>query len=93
LGSIAFVAGLFMAFHAFQSKGWKTFFIRTLFGALYIALGFFVWVSPVVALQGLTNWIVALLLNTGAIHLISAIQHWLLGNAFWSALSGELSIV
>jgi uncharacterized membrane protein HdeD (DUF308 family) len=93
LGSIAFVAGLFMAFHAFQSKGWKTFFIQTLFGVLYIALGIFVWVSPVVALQGLTIWIAALLLITGVMRLISAIQHWSLGNAFWPALSGVLSIV
>ena len=93
LGTIAFIAGLFMAYHAFQSKGWKSFLIQTLFGVLYIALGIFVWVSPLVALQGLTIWIAALLLITGAMRLISAIQHWSIGNAFWPALSGALSIV
>jgi uncharacterized membrane protein HdeD (DUF308 family) len=93
LGSVAFIAGIFMAVHAFQSKGWKSFLVQTAFGVLYVVIGIYTWVSPVNALEGLTLWISALLLITGAMRLISAIQHWSVGNAVWPALSGVLSIV
>jgi uncharacterized membrane protein HdeD (DUF308 family) len=93
LGSVAFIAGIFMAVHAFQSKGWKSFLIQTAFGVLYIGIGIYTWVSPVNALEGLTIWIAAILLITGVMRLISAIQHWSVGNAMWPALSGVLSIV
>jgi uncharacterized membrane protein HdeD (DUF308 family) len=60
---------------------------------LYIGIGIYTWVSPVNALEGLTIWIAAILLITGVMRLISAIQHWSVGNAVWPALSGVLSIV
>lgn len=93
LGVVAIAAGVLMAMHAFQSKGWKSFLLQTLFAALYIAMGLFVWVAPIAALQGLTVWIAALLLITGALRVISAIQHWSLGNALFPAISGGVSIV
>lgn len=93
LGAVAFVGGLFMAAHAFQSKGWKTFLIQSLFAALYIGLGIFVWIAPVAALQGLTIWLAALFLITGAMRLIAAFQNASLGNVWWPALSGILSVI
>jgi uncharacterized membrane protein HdeD (DUF308 family) len=93
LGAVAFVGGIFMAAHAFQSKGWKTFFIQSLFAALYIGLGIFVWVAPVAALQGLTIWLAALFLVTGVMRLIACFQNASLGNVWWPALAGIASIV
>lgn len=93
LSVVAFVGGVLMAIHAFQSRGWKTFLIQSLFAALYIGLGIFIWVSPVAALQGLTIWLAAMFLVTGVMRLIAAFQNWSLGNAGWTALSGVLSII
>lgn len=93
LGSIAFVAGIFIGVHAFQSKGWKAFLVQTLFAVLYVGIGIYTWAQPINALEGLTIWIAALLFITGAMRLISAIQHWSMGNMAWPALSGVLSIV
>lgn len=93
LGAVAFVGGIFMAAHAFQSKGWKTFLIQSLFAALYIGLGVFVWVAPVAALQGLTIWLAALFLVTGVMRLIASFQNAPLGHVWWTALSGVVSIV
>jgi len=93
LSVVALISGVLMGIHAFQSKAWKTFLIQSLFAALYIALGIFIWVSPVAALQGLTIWLAAMFLVTGVMRLIAAIQNWKLGGGFWPALSGLLSIV
>jgi uncharacterized membrane protein HdeD (DUF308 family) len=93
LGSIAFVAGIFIGVHAFQSKGWKAFIVQTLFAVLYVGIGIYTWTQPINALEGLTIWIAAILFITGAMRLISAIQHWSMGNMTWTALSGVLSIV
>ena len=93
VGALALVSGVFMAVHAFQSQGWKTFLIQSLFAALYIGLGIFVWVAPTAALQGLTIWLAALFLITGAMRLIASFQHAALGNVWWTALSGVVSIV
>ena len=93
LGAVALVGGVFMAIHAFQSKGWKSFFIQSLFAALYIAVGIFVWVSPVKALEGLTIWLAAIFLVTGVMRLIAAFQNGQGGNVALPALSGVFSIV
>lgn len=93
LGAVALVGGVFMAIHAFQSKGWKSFFIQSLFAALYIAVGIFVWVSPMKALEGLTVWLAAIFLVTGVMRLIAAFQNGQGGNFALPALSGVLSIV
>lgn len=93
LGIVALIGGVFMAAHAFQSKGWRTFLIQSLFAALYIGLGVFVWVAPIAALQGLTIWLAALFLITGALRLIAAFQNASVGNVWWPALAGILSIV
>lgn len=93
LGALALFSGVFMAVHAFQSQGWKTFLIQSLFAALYVGLGIFVWVAPTAALQGLTIWLAALFLITGALRLIASFQHACLGNVWWTALSGVVSIV
>lgn len=93
LGAVAFVGGVFMAIHAFQSKGWRTFLIQSLFAALYIGLGVFVWMAPTAALEGLTIWLAALFLVTGVLRIIAAIQNGSGGNMFWPALSGVLTIV
>ena len=93
LGAVALVGGVFMAIHAFQSKGWKTFLIQSLFAALYIGLGIFVWMAPLAALEGLTIWLAALFLATGVMRVIAAIQNGAGGNVFWPALSGVLTIV
>jgi uncharacterized membrane protein HdeD (DUF308 family) len=93
LGAVAFVAGIFMAIHAFQSKGWKTFLIQSLFAALYIGIGVYVWIAPTAALEGLTIWLAALFLITGVMRIIAAIQNGSGGNIFWPAISGVLSIV
>jgi uncharacterized membrane protein HdeD (DUF308 family) len=93
LGAVAFIGGLFMAAHAFQSKGWRTFFIQSLFAALYIALGVFVWVAPLAALEGLTFWLAILFLITGALRIIAVLQNGLSGNVFWPVLSGVFSII
>jgi uncharacterized membrane protein HdeD (DUF308 family) len=94
LAAVALVGGVFMAIHAFQSKGWKSFLIQSLFAALYIALGVFIWISPVAALEGLTIWLAALFLITGVMRLIAAFQNGQGGGgAFMPAISGILSIV
>jgi len=93
LGAVALVGGVFMGIHAFQSKGWKTFLIQSFFAALYIALGVFVWMAPLAALEGLTIWLAALFLITGVLRIIAAIQNGSGGGVFWPALSGVLSIV
>lgn len=93
LGAVALVGGVFMAIHAFQSKGWKSFFIQSLFAALYIAVGIFVWISPMKALEGLTIWLAAIFLVTGVMRLIAAFQNGQGGNFALPALSGVLSIV
>lgn len=93
LGAVALVGGVFMAIHAFQSKGWKSFFIQSLFAALYVAVGIFVWVSPMKALEGLTIWLAAIFLVTGVMRLIAAFQNGQGGNFALPALSGVLSIV
>lgn len=93
LGALALISGVFMAAHAFQSQGWKTFLIQSLIAALYIGLGIFVWVAPTAALQGLTIWLAALFLITGTMRLIASFQHLSLGNVWWTALSGVVSIV
>ncbi len=93
LGALALVSGVFMAAHAFQSQGWKTFLIQALIAVLYIGLGIFVWVAPTAALQGLTIWLAAVFLITGTMRLIASFQHASLGNVWWTALSGVVSIV
>jgi len=93
LGAVAFIGGIFMGAHAFQSKGWRTFLIQSLFAALYIGLGVFVWVAPVAALQGLTIWLAALFLITGVMRLIAAFQNASVGNVWWPAIAGILSII
>lgn len=93
LGAIAMVSGVFMAIHAFQSKGWKSFLIQSLFAALYIGIGIFVWVAPIAALQGLTIWLAALFLVTGIMRLISAFQNGKAGGFALPALSGLLSLI
>ena len=93
LGAVAFVGGIFMAIHAFKSKGWKTFLIQSFFAAIYIGLGVYVWMAPLAALEGLTIWLAALFLITGVLRIIAAIQNGSGGGAFWPALSGVLSIV
>ncbi|MCD8537262.1 MAG: DUF308 domain-containing protein [Burkholderiaceae bacterium] len=90
---MAFVGGVFMAIHAFQSKGWRTFLIQSLFAALYIGLGVFVWMAPLAALEGLTIWLAALFLVTGVLRIIAAIQNGSGGNMLWPALSGVLTII
>jgi uncharacterized membrane protein HdeD (DUF308 family) len=93
LGAVALVGGVFMAIHAFQSKGWKTFLIQSLFAALYIGLGVYIWVAPLEALQGLTIWLAALFLVTGVMRVIAAIQNRSGGNMLWPAVSGVLTII
>lgn len=93
LSLVAVIGGVLMGMHAFQAKAWKTFLIQSLFAALYIGLGLFIWVSPVAALQGLTIWLAALFLVTGVMRLIGAAQTWSLGNGMWPAISGGLSII
>lgn len=93
LGAVALVGGVFMAIHAFQSKGWKTFLIQSLFAALYIGLGVYVWIAPLAALQGLTIWLAALFLITGVMRIIAVIQNGSGSNRLLPALSGVLSIV
>ena len=93
LGAVAFFGGVFMAIHAFQSKGWKTFLIQSLFAALYIGLGIFVWMAPLAALEGLTIWLAALFLVTGVLRIIAAIQNGSGGSMLWPALSGVLTII
>jgi|AntAceMinimDraft_12_1070368.scaffolds.fasta_scaffold01929_12 uncharacterized membrane protein HdeD (DUF308 family) len=93
LGAVALIGGVFMAAHAFQTKGWRSFLIQSLFAALYIGLGVFIWVAPVAALQGLTIWLAALFLITGALRLIAAFQNASIGNVWWPAIAGLLSIV
>ena len=82
LGALALVSGVFMAAHAFQSQGWKTFLIQSLIAVLYIGLGIFVWVAPTAALQGLTIWLAAVFLITGTMRLIASFQHASLGNVW-----------
>lgn len=93
LGAVAFVGGVFMAIHAFQSKGWRTFLIQSLFAALYIGLGVFVWMAPLAALEGLTIWLAALFLVTGVLRLIAAFQNGSGASMLWPALSGVLTII
>lgn len=93
LGVVAFIGGILMAAHAFQSKGWKTFLIQSIFAALYIGLGVFVWVAPVAALEGLTLWLAALFLITGVLRIIAVVQNGQSGQVLWPSLSGVLSIV
>lgn len=93
LSIVAIIGGVLMGLHAFQARVWKTFLIQSLFAALYIGLGIFIWVAPVAALQGLTIWLAALFLVTGVMRLIAAFQNWSLGNGMWSAISGGLSII
>lgn len=93
LGVVAFIGGIFTAAHAFQSKGWKTFLIQSVFAALYIALGIFVWVAPLAALEGLTLWLAALFLITGALRIVAVIQNGAGNNLFWPVLSGMFSIL
>lgn len=93
LGAVALVGGVFMAIHAFQSKGWKSFLIQSLFAALYIGVGIFIWVSPVAALQGLTIWLAAMFLVTGVMRLIAAFQNGKAGAFALPALSGVLSLI
>lgn len=93
LGVVALVGGVFMAIHAFQSKGWRTFLIQSFFAALYIGLGIFIWMAPVAALEGLTIWLAALFLVTGVLRIIAAFQNSSGGNMAWTALSGVLTIV
>ena len=93
LSVVAIIGGVLMAIHAFQARAWKTFLIQSLFAALYVGLGIFIWLSPVAALQGLTIWLAAMFLVTGIMRLIAAIQNWSLGGGVWPALSGIISIL
>lgn len=93
LSIVAIIGGVLMGTHAFQSRAWKTFLIQSLFAALYIGLGIFIWIAPVAALQGLTIWLASLFLVTGVLRLIAAVQNWSLGNGMWPAISGGLSII
>lgn len=93
LSLVALVGGVLMGIHAFQARAWKTFLIQSLFAALYIGLGIFIWISPIAALQGLTIWLAAMFLVTGAMRLIAAFQNWSLGGGMWPALSGVLSLL
>ncbi len=92
LGVVAFIGGILIAAHAFQSKGWKTFLIQSVFAALYIGLGVFIWFAPLAALEGLTLWLAALFLITGVLRIIAVIQNGESGKTFWPSLSGVLSI-
>lgn len=93
LSLVALIGGVLMAIHAFQARAWKTFLIQSLFAALYVGLGIFIWISPIAALQGLTIWLAAMFLVTGAMRLIAAFQNWSLGGGMWPALSGVLSLL
>ncbi len=93
LSLVALIGGVLMAIHAFQARAWKTFLIQSLFAALYVGLGIFIWISPVAALQGLTIWLAAMFLLTGVMRLIAAVQNWSLGGGIWPALSGVISIL
>lgn len=77
LGAFVLFSGVLMAVHAFQPKGWPPFLIQSLFAALYLGLGFFVWFAPTTALQGLTIWLAAPFLVIGAMRLIAS--YWVLG--------------
>jgi uncharacterized membrane protein HdeD (DUF308 family) len=93
LAGVAFVAGILMGAHAFKARVWKTFVVQSLIAALYIALGVFVWVAPVTALEGLTLWLAALFLITGGIRVINAFQNAAVISPLWGVVSGLLSIV
>ena len=93
LAGVAFVAGILMGAHAFQARVWKTFVVQSLIAALYIALGVFVWVAPVTALEGLTLWLAALFLITGGIRVLNAFQNAAVVSPLWGVVSGLLSIV
>ncbi len=93
LGVVAFIGGILIAAHAFQSKGWKTFLIQSLLAALYIGLGVFIWFAPLAALEGLTLWLAALFLITGVLRIIAVVQNGQSGQVLWPSLSGVLSIL
>lgn len=93
LGVVAFVGGILIAAHAFQSKGWRTFLIQSVFAAIYIGVGIFIWMAPLVALEGLTLWLAGLFLITGVLRIIAVTQNSAGNNLFWPVLSGVLSIV
>lgn len=93
LAIAALIGGALMAAQAFAARAWKTFLIQSLLAAIYIGLAIFIWVAPVQALEGLTIWLAAMFLATGALRLIAAIQNKAVGNGGWTALSGVLSIV
>jgi uncharacterized membrane protein HdeD (DUF308 family) len=93
LAGVAFIAGILMGAHAFQARVWKTFVVQSLIAALYIALGVFVWVAPVTALEGLTLWLAALFLITGGIRVLNAFQNAAVVSPLWGVVSGLLSIV
>lgn len=92
-GVIVLAGGLVLLVDAFSQKGWKSRLWHLVIGVLYVAVGLFTIVNPVVATASLTLLAGAAFVATGVVRLLVAFQNRSL--PFWGmiAFSGVLSLL
>lgn len=92
-GVMMIVAGGVLLVDAFRREGWKSRTLMLAVGALYVLAGVLVFAMPLSALAGLTLFIGAALVATGALRIVMAFQLRPMATWIWVLVSGVLSLL
>lgn len=92
-GAMMIIGGAVLLVDAFRREGWKSRVLMLAVGALYALAGILVFAMPLSALAGLTLFIGAALVATGALRIVMAFQLKPMATWVWVLVSGILSLL
>ncbi len=93
IGAMLLVGGVVQVVHAFMTKGWGSFFLHLLGGALYIVGGLLIMNEPVRGSLVITIFLVAALIVGGILRMIVAVRHREVRGWWLLLVGGVLSLV
>ena len=96
-GVLLVIGGIARLLEAFRARGWKSIGLHIVIALVYVAAGAIALYDPIAASLSLTLFIVAMLLVTGVLRAVIALQMrpvkgwvWVLGSGILSVLLGAL---
>ncbi|MEO5325875.1 HdeD family acid-resistance protein [Mesorhizobium sp. CC13] len=94
VGTLMIVAGVVEIVHAFGVKGWGSFFLWLLGGALYIVAGYLAFINPLLASAILTLFLAASLVASGVMRIWMGIKGRSVLNSWgWIVAAGVVTVL
>jgi len=91
--ALLIIGGVFQILDAFKCQGWKSTIWHVLIALLYIGVGVYMSIHPVVAAVSLTLVVGAMLIASGIVRAIMAFQVKPAAGWYWPLISGIISLI